>query len=129
MTGVTPLFNGVDCFGPVARVAAHVTPPARVTRGFVGVNNLVTKFNGTRGAAAEATGTLFGDTLADQIAAEGVLHNFEAGGAAYVLIDTEGRAWPNMILVAFELGDLIQDVNGYARDYRATFLGLSLPTF
>lgn len=128
MDSVTPLYDGLALFGPGAHVIGRANPVARVTRGFPGLRGLVTKTLGSRGARAEAWGVLVGPARVDQAAAEAALELYKLDGGAYPLLDSLGRTWPEMVLVDFEpIGEVYQDENGHAREYRAEFLGLTNP--
>jgi hypothetical protein len=129
LIAVVPLYDGAAIFGPCPHVRGRATEIARSTRGFSGVNGLVSKKLGTRGATAEASGCLFGPTPADLRTAEAVFELYLQLGDPHDLVDTVGRTWPLMILVTFEYtSEPYQDEGGWSRDYRATFLGLALPT-
>lgn len=124
-----PLYNGVPCFGPAAIVNARVIPIARRTQGFSGLNGLVTKTFGSRGAVATARGILTAANATQLGLAEGSFEVELLASGAATLRDSTGRDWPNMIMIDFDnTAPIIRGADGgVCREYVVHFLGLTHP--
>lgn len=124
----TPLYNGVACFGPAAVVNARLIPLARHTRGFSGLNGLITKTSGSRGAVATARGIITAIDDAALNVAEGSFEVILLAAGKATLRDSLGRSWPNMVFQDFDnSAPILKDANGVCREYVIHFLGLTHP--
>ncbi len=93
---MNPSFGGSPIFGAACRVS-HIPHPVALQRdGFFGVTGTTSLFGGGRGRTFEVSGVLIGPDLTTVLAAEASLLSF-ADGIARTFIDTQGRAWPNVI--------------------------------
>ncbi len=93
---MNPSFSGAFIFGIACHVV-HVPHPVAVQKNeFLGVTGLTSLYGGGRGRTFEVTGVLVGSNLTVVIAAEGALLAY-ADGIARTFVDTQGRAWPNVI--------------------------------
>jgi hypothetical protein len=93
---MNPSFGGAFVFGIACHVV-HVPHPVAVQKdGFFGQTGLTSLYGGGRGRTFEVTGVLVGSDLPSVIAAEGFLLAY-ADGIARTFVDTQGRAWPNVI--------------------------------
>ena len=93
---MNPSFGGSSVFGTACHVV-HVPHPVALQRdGFFGVTGMTSLFGGGRGRTFEVTGLLVGSNLPSVIVAEGALLAC-ADGIARTFVDTQGRAWPNVI--------------------------------
>ena len=93
---MNPSFGGSSVFGTACHVV-HVPHPVALQRdGFFGVTGMTSLFGGGRGRTFEVTGLLVGSDLPSVIVAEGALLAC-ADGIARTFVDTQGRAWPNVI--------------------------------
>jgi hypothetical protein len=93
---MNPSFGGAFVFGIACHVV-HVPHPVAVQKNdFLGQTGLTSLYGGGRGRTFEVTGVLVGSNLTTVIAAEGFLLAY-ADGIARTFVDTQGRAWPNVI--------------------------------
>jgi hypothetical protein len=93
---MNPIFGGSSIFGTACHVVHSPHPVALQKDGFFGISGMTSLFGGGRGRAFEVTGVLVGDDLPSVILAEGALLTY-ADGVARTFVDTQGRAWPNVI--------------------------------
>jgi hypothetical protein len=93
---MNPTFGGSSIFGTACHVVHSPHPIALQKDGYFGVTGMTSLYGGGRGRTFEVTGVLVGTTLANVIAAEGILLSY-ADGIARTFVDTQGRAWPNVI--------------------------------
>ncbi|QEH38641.1 hypothetical protein OJF2_72470 [Aquisphaera giovannonii] len=120
-------YDGNNIFGAAVQLQ-HVThPSAQQLNAFFGVSGSQALYGGGRGRMFLIRGILLGRTVADLNAAEASIRGF-ADGQARVLVDPQGRAWPNVIF----RGEYIPDgrgplatAGGWAQPYRAVFHGLT----
>jgi hypothetical protein len=93
---MNPSFGGSSVFGTACHVV-HVPHPVALQKdGFFGVTGMTALFGGGRGRTFDVTGVLVGSDLPSLIVAEGALLAC-ADGIARTFVDTQGRAWPNVI--------------------------------
>jgi hypothetical protein len=93
---MNPTFGGSSIFGTACHVVHSPHPVALQKDGFFGVPGMTSLFGGGRGRAFEITGVLVAADLPGVIAAEGALLSY-ADGVARTFVDTQGRAWPNVL--------------------------------
>ncbi len=93
---MNPSFGGASVFGTACHVVHMPHPVAHQKDGYFGVTGMTSLYGGGRGRAFEVTGVLVGASLLGVIAAEGALLAC-ADGITRTFIDTQGRAWPNVI--------------------------------
>ncbi len=124
---MNPSFGGIYLFGTACHVV-HLPHAAAQHKGsYFGVTGTTALYGGGRGRLFEITGVLVGPNLASVISAESALLSF-ADGIARNFVDTQGRAWPNVI---FE-GDYMPSPDGpkstdfgWCLPYRCTLHGLT----
>lgn len=93
---MNPSFGGSYVFGTACHVV-HLPHPAAVQKNaFFGAKGMASLFGGGRGRTFEVAGVLVGPDLPTVIAAEGALLAC-ADGIARMFVDTQERAWPNVI--------------------------------
>ena len=93
---MNPSFGGSSVFGTACHVMHVPRPVVLQKESFFGVSGMTSLFGGGRGRIFEITGLLVGYDLPSVIVAEGALLAC-ADGIARTFIDTQGRAWPNVI--------------------------------
>src|SRR5262245_18886205 len=94
---MNPSFGGSSVFGTACHVV-HIPHLVALQRdGFFGVTGMTSLFGGGRGRTFEVTGVLVGSNLPSLISAEGALLAC-ADGIARTFVDTQDRAWPNVIV-------------------------------
>lgn len=93
---MNPMFGGEYLFGTACHVvhAPHATAEQQAS--FFGVTGMTSLFGGGRGRVFEVSGLFVGSDLAAVFGGESALLSF-ADGIARTFIDTQGRAWPNVI--------------------------------
>jgi hypothetical protein len=117
-------YNGQAIFGYSVTMPHVVNPPAEQINAFFGVSGQQSLYGGTRGRVFEVSGLLYGADLIALNAAEDLFLSY-IDGIARVLVDTRGRAWPNVICRTFQpQGRVIRDNRGYYLPYRALLTGL-----
>jgi hypothetical protein len=93
---MNPSFGGSSVFGTACSVV-HLPHPAAVQKNeFLGMKGMTSLFGGGRGRTFEVIGVLVGPDLSTVIASEATLLTY-ADGIARTFVDTQGRAWPNVI--------------------------------
>jgi hypothetical protein len=93
---MNPSFGGSYVFGTACHVV-HVPHSLALQKdGFFGVTGMTSLYGGGRGRTFEISGVFVGTELSAVIGAEASLLAY-ANGIAQVFIDTQGRAWPNVI--------------------------------
>lgn len=93
---MNPSFGGSSIFGTACHVV-HLPHPAAVQKDeYFGQPGMASLFGGGRGRIFEVTGVLVGPDLPTVIAAEAALLTY-ADGVARTFVDTQGRAWANVI--------------------------------
>lgn len=93
---MNPSFGNIFIFGTACHVVHLPHPVALQKDGFFGVSGMTSLFGGGRGRTFEIAGVLVSSDLSGVIAAEGSLLSY-ADGIARTFVDTQGRAWPNVI--------------------------------
>jgi hypothetical protein len=93
---MNPSLGGSYVFGTACHVVHSPHPIALQKGGYFGVTGMTSLYGGGRGRTFEVTGVLVGPDLPTVIAAEGALLTY-ADGIARTFVDTQGRAWPNVI--------------------------------
>lgn len=93
---MNPSFGGVFLFGTACHVVHSPQTIAQQKGSFFGVTGMTSLYGGGRGRLFEITGVLVGKDLTAVMGAESALLSF-ADGIARTFIDTQGRAWPNVI--------------------------------
>jgi hypothetical protein len=124
---MNPSFGGSSVFGTACHVL-HVPHPVALQKdGFFGVTGMTALFGGGRGRTFDVTGVLVGSDLPSLIVAEGALLAC-ADGIARTFVDTQGRAWPNVIFEGeyqpSPEGPKSTDF-GWCLPYRCILLGLT----
>jgi hypothetical protein len=124
---MNPSLGGAPVFGIACHVV-HIPHPVAVQKdAYVGQPGMTALYGGSRGRAFEITGVLVGANLPGVIAAEGALLAY-ADGIARTFIDTQGRAWPNVIFEGeyspSPAGPKITDF-GWCLPYRCVLHGLT----
>lgn len=89
-------FGGLPIFGAAVRVVHEPEPVAVRKTGYVGSSYVAAQSAGGRGRRFTVYGVLLGDSPAGVMEAEALLLSY-ADGVARVLVDTQGRAWPNVL--------------------------------
>ena len=124
---IVATYGGSAVFGSAVRIRHLPNPAAVQVDGFFGLPGRVSLFGGSRGRVFEVRGLLVGGDTEVVMAAEYVLLSY-ADGIARVLVDTQGRAWPNVVF----LGEYEPDAEGpkptdwgWCLPYRCTFEGLT----
>lgn len=121
-----PSFNGVAIFGAAVKMATGDLEVARQETGFPGLNGVESLAMGSRGLFTTAEGVLYGNSAGGLQSSESTFRSYRDGNS-YVLVDSFGGSWNNVVMDAFEpQGRIIQDSYGnYWRTYRARFKHLS----
>jgi hypothetical protein len=119
-------FNGLD-LGLIFAMSTAANPKARQVNAYAGANGLEVLDHGSRGGSSAVEGALAGSTPAGLAAAEGTFRSLQIDGGGYVLVDTLGNSWFNVILVQFNPVGRVGIVagGGYARRYAMEFLHVS----
>ena len=99
--------GGFAIFGQAYHCVHRPRPPSRMKSAYPGQNGVTSLYMGSRGREFAVDGVLYGASLALLFAAEAALLGF-ANGIGYTFVDTQGRAWPNVILN----GDYCPDESG-----------------
>lgn len=93
---MNPSFGGLDLFGAACRVV-HTPRPAAVQKSaFQGPSGVAALFGGPRGRTFEVSGVFVGPDVPTVLACEAALLAY-ADAVARTFVDTQGRAWPNVI--------------------------------
>jgi hypothetical protein len=93
---MNPTFGGASIFGTACHVVHMPHPVAHQKDEYFGVTGMTALYGGGRGRRFEVAGVLVGGDPLGVIAAEGALLAY-ADGIARTFLDTQGRAWPNVI--------------------------------
>lgn len=122
-----PSFGATAIFGANVRMSTALNPVERQENPFPGLNGVQSLPMGQRGAVTVAHGLLVGSNPANLAFAEALFFSFY-DGLAYVLVDTLGRTWNNVVLEGFEPDPtrIRQAPSGaYFREYSARFRHLT----
>lgn len=122
-----PMLNGSYIFGIACHVQ-HIPHPIAIQKStYFGINGVTSLMGGSRGRTFRIEGVLVGVTLADVIAAEGILLSY-ADGITRTFTDTQGRSWPNVIFEGMYQASPEGPkgaTTGWALPYTCTLTGLS----
>lgn len=121
-----PSYDGnTAIFGFSVRMRMTLNPQAEQLNAFFGVTGMQSLFGGLRGRVFLTNGVLFGSTVGDLNAAEALLVSY-IDGVARVLVDTRGRTWVGVKMMApYEPGErVLQDARGLYLPYRVSLVGL-----
>ena len=123
-TSYPPSFDGIPMFGFGYSMRTGEPEREVQTASFFGLNGIASINGGGRGRKTNVAGMLYGATLADYNAAEQYFYLYLNAGN-FVLIDTQGRVWPNVRMIAFSPAEGQLKQNGITgviiHPYSATF--------
>ena len=96
---LNPSLGGQYVLGTAVH-SVHIPNPSQIQfDAFFGVSGLTSLWGGSRGRAFEITGVFVGPDIPTVLALEAALLSMD-DGIARVYIDTQGRAWPNVIFAS-----------------------------
>jgi hypothetical protein len=105
-------FAGLD-MGIVEEMNTFPNPRERQVNAYPGVNGTEPLDLGSRGGKTVARGVFAGSTPFDLASIQGAWYAVQFGGGAYVLLDSKGVAWTNVILEFVRpVGPTIPGVSG-----------------
>jgi hypothetical protein len=123
----TPTYNGSPMFGLVTSFQHVANATAQQIDAFFGVSGNLALFGGARGRVFMIAGTFHEYDIGTLNADEALVMSF-ADGIARTLVDTRGRAWPNVIFK----GEFTPDQggphptgSGWCCSYHCIFHGLT----
>jgi hypothetical protein len=91
-----PTFDGLPVFGTACKVVHRPNPDATQQDAYFGVTGLVQLYGGGRGRVFEVQGLFVDTDLPSLLAQEALLLTY-GDGIARTFVDTQGRAWPNVV--------------------------------
>jgi hypothetical protein len=122
-----PSLDGQTVFGTACHVVHEPHPVVVQKDSFFGISGVTALYGGSRGRRFHISGVLVGPDLATVLITEGLLLSM-ADGIARTFVDTQGRAWPNVIFEGmyrpFAEGPKETDF-GWCLPYSCTLEGLS----
>jgi hypothetical protein len=115
-------FNGDNLFGVAVQMATQINPVARQETSYPRLSGVSQLILGQRGAVTNASGRIYGWTVADLNAWRMIWFSYY-DGVPYLLVDNFGVPWPNVVLDSFTPQDRIVRDNllGYSMKYTAVF--------
>jgi hypothetical protein len=124
-----PTLDGSYIFGTACHVVHEPHPVEFQKDAFPGINGVAALGLGGRGRTFMVTGLLIGPDLFTVISAEAALLSF-ADGVTHTFMDTQGRAWPNVIFEGHyrphpEGPRPLADDSGWCLPFQCTLTGLS----
>ncbi len=122
----TVTYKGVDLFGPYVTTNHRPNPHACQVFEYWGQNGTKAHFGGGRGRVFTVSFTLEALSPAALRSLELAILAY-AGTPAGTLVDEYGSSWPNVIFKGEfgESGPMTFPAGGVAREYQATFHGLT----
>jgi hypothetical protein len=119
-------FNGMNIFGLVLSMSTGDNRRDTQVNSFNGLNGLEVLDGGSRGLTTVVHGVLYGAGLSGLAAARAALRVYRDGNA-YVLVDSTGTSWPNVLLQRFTPAEAIKQApdGTCLQPYTAEFLHLT----
>lgn len=121
-------FNGTD-LGQVVEITTATAPHQLQITAYPGISGLAVNALGSRGATSEAIGLCYGEDKPGLLSIEGTFRAYVRDATLGTLVDTLDNSWPNVVMVDFSPVGRIEYAPGFGwcREYKATFLHVSLP--
>lgn len=119
-------YGGLNIFGSGVSMSTSPLTRAQQTNSFFGLSGVEIIDGGSRGMATDATGFLYGNSLAALSASENHFRSM-SDGIARPFVDMMGTIWSNVLLQAYRpRGRILCSANGYyLRAYQARFFHLN----